>query len=146
MRAAPAAALVVLALAVPAGAAEFRSVGSEPGVLYDAPSTKARKLYVVSRDYPLEVVVRVQGWTKVRDAEGGINWIEDRLLTDRRTVMVKAARAEVRQAAEDGAPATFVAEQGVVLELVEPAASGWARVRHRDGATGFVRITQVWGL
>ena len=146
MRAAPAAALVVLALAVPAGAAEFRSVGSEPGVLYDAPSTKARKLYVVSRDYPLEVVVRVQGWTKVRDAEGGINWIEDRLLTDRRTVMVKAARAEVRQAAEDGAPATFVAEQGVVLELVEPAASGWARVRHRDGASGFVRITQVWGL
>jgi SH3-like domain-containing protein len=146
MRAAPAAALVVLALAVPAGAAEFRSVGSEPGVLYDAPSTKARKLYVVSRDYPLEVVVRVQGWTKVRDAEGGINWIEDRLLIDRRTVMVKAARAEVRQAAEDGAPAAFVAEQGVVLELVEPAASGWARVRHRDGASGFVRITQVWGL
>ena len=146
MRAAPAAALVVLALAVPAGAAEFRSVGSEPGVLYDAPSTKARKLYVVSRDYPLEVVVRVQGWTKVRDAEGGINWIEDRLLTDRRTVMVKGSRAEVRQAAEDGAPAAFVAEQGVVLELVEPAASGWARVRHRDGATGFVRITQVWGL
>jgi hypothetical protein len=36
----------------------------------------------------------------------------------------------------------------VVLDVVEPAATGsggWLRVRHRDGAGGFVRITQVWG-
>ena len=26
------------------------------------------------------------------------------------------------------------------------AAPGWAKVRHRDGVTGFVRATQVWGL
>jgi SH3-like domain-containing protein len=146
MRAARVLGLAILALAAPAGAAEFRAVGSEPAVLYDAPSTKAKKLYVVSRDYPLEVVVRVQGWTKVRDAEGGLNWVEERLLTDRRTLMIKAPRAEVRQAAEEGAPVAFVAEQGVVVELVEPAASGWARVRHRDGAGGYIRIAQVWGL
>lgn len=138
--------LAILALTAPAGAAEFRAVGNEPAVLYDAPSTKAKKLYVVSREYPLEVVVRVQGWTKVRDADGGLNWVEDRLLTDRRTLMVKAPRAEVRQAAEENAPVAFVAEQGVVFELVEPAASGWVRVRHRDGAGGYVRIAQVWGL
>jgi hypothetical protein len=34
----------------------------------------------------------------------------------------------------------------VVLDLVEPGASGWVRVRHADGSSGFVRIGQVWGL
>jgi hypothetical protein len=47
----------------------------------------------------------------------------------------------------------FRAEQNVLLELAEPAASpsstatpGWVKVRHRDGQTGFVRISQVFGL
>ncbi|MCL4762499.1 MAG: hypothetical protein KJ018_12120, partial [Burkholderiales bacterium] len=55
--------------------------------------------------------------------------------------------------AEDGAPVAFRAEQNVLLELAEAATSaatasvpGWVRVRHRDGATGFVRIAQVFGL
>ena len=47
--------------------------------------------------------------------------------------------------AEDGAPAAFVAAQNVALELVEVAPNGWLRVRHADGAAGFVRAAQVWG-
>jgi Bacterial SH3 domain len=39
----------------------------------------------------------------------------------------------------------FAAAQDVVLELVEVAPNGWLRVRHADGATGFVRAAQVWG-
>ena len=27
-----------------------------------------------------------------------------------------------------------------------PATPGWIRVRHRDGASGFVRVSQVWGV
>ena len=34
----------------------------------------------------------------------------------------------------------------VVLDLLEAPSSGWVKVRHRDGATGFVAINQVWGL
>ena len=37
-------------------------------------------------------------------------------------------------------------DKWVVVEFVEPAAPGWAKVRHRDGPTGYVRATQVWGL
>ena len=39
-------------------ALDFRSVADPGAVLYDAPSTKAQKLFVLSRDYPVEVVVR----------------------------------------------------------------------------------------
>jgi hypothetical protein len=37
-------------------------------------------------------------------------------------------------------------EKWVVVDFLEPAAPGWAKVRHRDGTTGYVRSTQVWGL
>ena len=39
----------------------------------------------------------------------------------------------------------FTAEKNVFLELVELAV-GWAKVRHSDGATGFVKVSQLWGL
>lgn len=134
----------VLFAAVPALAAEFRSVSENAAVLYDAPSGKARKLYVVNQGFPLEVVVVVEGWSKVRDASGELTWIESKHLSDRRTVMVKTPLAPVREAADDSAPVVFQAQQNVLLELVE-VAGGWLKVRHRDGQAGFVRVAQVWG-
>ncbi len=49
-------------------AADFRVTAEAPTVLYDAPSAKARPLFVYGRDVPVEVLVNVEGWTKVRDA------------------------------------------------------------------------------
>jgi SH3-like domain-containing protein len=137
-------AVFMLAAIPAAGALEFRSVG-ETTVLYDAPSTKARKLYVVSRGYPVEVVVVVEGWVKVRDASGELTWIESRYLSDKRTVMIKVPLAQIRQSADESAPVVFQAQENVVLELVEEARGGWIKVRHRDGQSGFVKLAEVWG-
>lgn len=134
----------VLAWACASSAAEFKSVSENAAILYDAPSAKAKKLFVVSQGYPFEVVVVVEGWSKVRDAAGELTWIESRHLADRRTVLVKAPLAQVRETADDGAPMVFQAQQNVLLDLLE-VTGGWLRVRHRDGQAGFVRITQVWG-
>ncbi len=133
-----------LAWASTGPAAEFKSVSENAAILYDAPSAKSKKLFVVGQGYPFEVVVVVEGWSKVRDAGGELTWIESRLLADRRTVLVKAPLAQVREAADDGAPVVFQAQQNVLLDLLE-VAGGWLRVRHRDGQAGYVRITQVWG-
>jgi SH3-like domain-containing protein len=132
------------ALAAPALALEFRAVADPAAVLYDAPSAKSSKLFVVNRGYPLEVIVAVEGWIKVRDASGGLAWIEAKQLTDKRTVMVKVPVAQVRQKPEDSAPVAFQAQQNVILELVE-VTGGWIQVRHRDGGTGYVKAQQVWG-
>lgn len=125
-------------------AADYRSVAVNAAVLYDAPSARSNKLFVVNQGYPLEIVVVVEGWTKVRDANGDFTWVESKLLTDKRTVVVKAPLAPIRDAADDAAPLVFEARQNVVLELVE-VAGAWLRVRHRDGQTGFIKATQVWG-
>ena len=137
---------VLLAAALPAAAAEFRSVSENAAVLFDAPSLKAKKTHVISRGYPVEIIVAVEGWYKIRDAGGELAWVEAKSLSERRTLMVKVKLADVRQAAADNAPLVFQAEQNVLLDLVELTDTGWARVTHRDGQSGFIRINQVWGL
>ncbi|MDQ2961738.1 MAG: SH3 domain-containing protein [Pseudomonadota bacterium] len=140
---------VLLALSGGAAAAEFRST-IEVAALYDAPSVKAKPLYALGRDYPLEVIVSVEGWLKVRDASGTVAWIEKKSVGERRVLMVRAAVADVLVNPEASAPLVFKAEQNVLLDLVDPAhvttTPGWAKVRHRDGQVGYVRIQQVWGL
>jgi len=61
-------------------------------------------------------------------------------------LVVTAPRAELREADRAEAPVVATLDKWVLVDFVEPAAPGWARVRHRDGATGYVRSTQVWGL
>ena len=136
--------LLLAAPAAPAG--EFRSIAENATLMYDAPSAKANKLYVANRLYPVEVIVQVDNWTKVRDQAGDLAWVEKKSLSDLRTVLVTAAVADVRQRAEDGAPTVFQVRKGVALEIVELGAGHWVKVRHRDGQTGFVRANQIWGL
>ena len=113
--------------------------------MYDAPSAKAKPLFVVAAGTPVEVVVSLEGWSKVRDIKGDLVWIEKKFLSDKRSLIVRADRAQVRAAAEDKAAVTFEAERDVVLELIETAVGGWVKVKHRDGQSGFVKLTQVWG-
>ncbi|HVO90937.1 MAG TPA: SH3 domain-containing protein [Casimicrobiaceae bacterium] len=143
----------MLAVASAATAADFRSTADAATVLYDAPSTKARPLFVYGKDVPMELLVSVEGWTKVRDNGGTIGWIASKSLSDRRMLLVRVPVADVHSEADDAAPLVFRAEQNVLLELAEPAPSaaatsvpGWVKVRHRDGQTGFVRLSQVFGL
>ena len=142
MRAALAALLLVPALAA---SAEYRSVGERPAILYDAPSVKADRLFVASRGYPFEMLVKLDAWTKVRDANGEVAWVENKALGERSMALVTVPLADVRAAASPQSALVFEAYKGVLLEIVEPAADGWVHVRHRDGQQGFIRATHVWG-
>lgn len=138
-------ALVLVLGAWPATAAEFRSAAEPAVVLYDAPSVKARKLFIVNRGYPLEVVVQVEGWVKVRDAAGTLSWAETRTLDAARTVMIRVPLAVLRQKPADDAPPVAEFRRDVLLDVVDPPAGNWIHVRHRDGADGYLRAGDVWG-
>ncbi len=139
-------AFTLISAASAALAIDYRSVEVPAAILYDSPSQKGKKLYLIKSQTPVEAVVRLEGWVKVRDAEGTLAWVEARNLGERRTLVVTAPRAEIREADKADAPVVTALDKWVVVEFLEPAAPGWAKVRHRDGATGFVRSTQVWGL
>jgi SH3-like domain-containing protein len=132
-------------IACGSGAAEFRALGDHAAVLYDAPSVKADRLFVASRYYPFEVLVKLDQWTKVRDVNGEVAWVENKSLGERQTVIVTVPLADVRATASAQSPLVFEAYKQVLLEIVEPPADGWIKVRHRDGQQGFIRLAHVWG-
>lgn len=137
--------LAALATALPAYALDYRSV-AEAAPMYDAPSAKSKPLFVMMAGTPVELVVSLDGWSKVRDSRGDLAWIEKKHLTDKRNVIVRFDRVAVRAAADDKAAAVFEAERDVVLELLEAVPGGWVKVRHRDGPSGFLKAPHVWGL
>lgn len=139
-------ALTVLALmGGVAQALEFQSVGPAPAVLQDAPSEKGRKVFIAPPGMPVEIVLTYGEWTKVRDASGDLAWVPARALSARRMLVVTANRTTVRNAPNASATPVFTVERHILLELAEPAASGWLKVRHRDGQGGYVNASEVWG-
>jgi SH3-like domain-containing protein len=138
------AAMAAASVAAPS-AIEYKSVGAEPVVAYDAPGTKGRKVFVAPRGMPVEVVLTYGDWTKVRDSAGDLYWLESKSLSPKRMVIVKVAGSKVRAAAEDGSAPVFSADKGVLLELLEPGKTAWLKVRHRDNLLGYVKANEVWG-
>ena len=138
--------LLALLLPAVAWAMDFRSISAPRAVFFDAPSAQAKKLYVAHQYYPVEVIVNLGDWIKVRDMRGEFAWVDAKQLEPKRTVIVKVPQAEAREAADPSARLVFRAEQDVVLELVENGSNGWVKVRHRDGLMGYIQINQVWGL
>ncbi len=136
---------LTLLAAAEAHALDYGSVASQSAILYDAPSLKAKKLYVASRYLPLEQVVRLNDWVKVRDQSGSLAWIEKSALSSRRFVVVTAALASVRQSADTASPLLFQVRKDVALEWQASTGTGWVKVRHTDGVAGYVSVAEVWG-
>lgn len=123
----------------------FLEVSSAAAVLYDGPSERARKLFIVVRGTPLEVVSTLNQWVKVRDASGDVLWMQRGDLGEARHVVANTL-ASVRRTPQVNGELVVQVERGVLLERVEASApAGWLRVRHRDGAAGFVNAADVWG-
>ncbi|RFC37057.1 MAG: SH3 domain-containing protein [Candidatus Nitrotoga sp. SPKER] len=128
-----------------AQALDYASVAVSSAILYDAPSLKAKKIFVVNRYLPLEQVVSLDDWVKVRDSSGSLAWIEKQALNSKRFVAVITPLATVYQSAAADAPVAFNIRQQVALEWLESSGNGWVKVRHPDGMKGYVRATEVWG-
>jgi SH3-like domain-containing protein len=124
---------------------EYFSIAENAAVMYDAPSLKADKLYVASLYLPVEAVVNVDGWVKVRDSSGSLAWVEKRMLSQQRYVVVIVPLADVYQSADTNSELIFQAEENIVLELLDSEHRGWVKVRHLSGQVGYVKINQVWG-
>ncbi len=129
----------------PAAAAEFRQTLEAATVSYEGPSKKATPQFIYSRGTPVEVVVQIEGWTKVRDAQGALTWVERRALGERSQVQVTTA-TEVFANPEGTGAVLYRAEPGLLLTLVAPPAGRFVQVRHRDGVTGFIRADALFGL
>ncbi|MDO8464465.1 MAG: SH3 domain-containing protein [Gallionella sp.] len=126
-------------------AADYVSVGESNAILYDAPSLKAKKLFVVNRYMPFEQIVTLDNWVKVRDRSGALYWVEKRALSSKRYVFALPPLLDVRAEPDSGAARLFQVRQQVALERLESTGTGWIKVRHQDADVGYVPSAEVWG-
>jgi SH3-like domain-containing protein len=127
-------------------AAEFRSVSVPKAIGYDAPSSEATKTLIYSKDYPLEVIVNLGDWLKLRDQQGSLVWLENKQLSQKRMVFV-LERTDI--SLDETQPSALVAtvEKGVSLELMSANfKSGMVKVKHRDGLSGYIQASKLWGI
>ena len=136
---------LLLALAHPARALEYRSTGRAT-ILYDAPSTAAGKVAIAGSGLPLEVVVDTEAWIKVRDHSGRLLWVEKSALGGAKTVMVKAESSVMRKQPRADADAVVRVARGVLLDVTGAADPlGWLPVKHVDGQVGWLPAHEAWG-
>ncbi len=129
----------------PVLAMDYVSVADDAAILYDAPSLKAKKVYVISRYSPLEEIVNLSNWVKVRDSSGTLAWIEKRALSSKHFVVVSVPLAVVHQAPNESAAELAQAKAQVALEWLEDTGVGWLKINLPGGVTGYVKTADVWG-
>jgi SH3-like domain-containing protein len=141
--------VMLISLLMPHGRAfagiEFLSIADHAVIMYDAPSLKAEKLYVASRFLPVEAVVNVEDWVKVRDSGGIFAWVEKKSLSSKRYIIVTVPLADVFRDADINSGLVLQVEKNVVMEWLDSTRAGWVKVRHLDGQIGYIRVSQVWG-
>lgn len=128
-----------------AQAVDYMTVSSAHAILYDAPSLQAKRLFVVNRYMPFEVVVSLDTWVKVRDRSGALYWVEKGDMSFRRFVYAVSPVVDIRSSPDFSAPSVLQVRQQVALEVLQSTDTGWLKVRHQDGVLGFVKHSDVWG-
>jgi SH3-like domain-containing protein len=100
----------------------------------------------MNHGYPVEIIVNLGEWVKVRDQLSGLSWIEGKYLDTKRTVLV-TDNTDIKEA--EGADSKLLAtvEKDVVLDLLSPKINnGWVKVKHQGGIVGYIQSSAIWGL
>lgn len=135
-----------LAFPMLAQAADFRSILPVKAITYDAPSTESNKLYIMNQGYPVEVIVDLGAWIKVRDQRSGLSWVEGKDLDSKQMVLV-TDNTDIRETESVDGKLIATVEKDVVLELLSPKMNwGWVKVKHQNGISGYIQSSAIWGL
>ena len=138
-------ALAALLAAAPAAqGAEFRSIDGSKVNLRAGPGKDHKRLFQVSRGYPVKVLEQRDGWARVEDFEGDRAWVHGDLLSRRRTVLVVKDLVNVRTGPSTDRGIAFKARRNVLLRYLGREGE-WVHVRHADGDEGWVYAPLVWG-
>jgi SH3-like domain-containing protein len=93
---------------------------------------------------PVEVLQEFDVWRKVRDAEGSLGWVHQRMVSGTRTVIITGEIRSLRADSDPASPAIARAEPGVIAQLLE-CRGVWCRVE-AGGTRGWLRRGEVWGV
>ena len=128
--------------------ADFMSVNADQAFLHEAPSDSTKKSFIVTRGYPLEVLVSLKEWKKVKDHEGLINWIKTSDLSSKRSVLNLKGDNPIYLEPSSVSPILAKVNENVTLEILdEKKIDDWVKVYSKVGdIEGFIKATDLWGI
>ncbi|MER2534181.1 MAG: SH3 domain-containing protein [Rhizobiaceae bacterium] len=98
---------------------------------------------------PMEIIQEYDNWRRVRDADGAEGWINQSLLSGRRTAIIapwqkgKSVQLNLLKSPQAGAGAVAMLEPGVIGSI-ESCDGDWCRISV-SGHSGWLEQTFVWG-
>ena len=146
LTAATAAFLALASLGASPQQTTFMSLSRDKVFLRDGPTYQHRVLWIYHRkDLPVEVVTSYDVWRRVRDHDGTVGWINNSMLSARRTVLVTAKRpVAVRAASAPDAKVITLAQPGVVAKL--EACEALVCEISASGTEGWIQKKDIWGV
>jgi SH3-like domain-containing protein len=96
------------------------------------------------RGMPVEILDHFDVWRKIRDWQGSVGWVHERMLVGNRTVMVTGADRVLHADPNDSARPVARAEAGVVGRLLA-CRGDWCRI-DAQGVKGWIERGDVFGV
>lgn len=130
--------------------AKMGSVVGDKVQLRAGPGTKYTAKWQYGDGYPLKIITRKGNWLKVTDFENDTGWIFKKYISNTPHMIVKVNKGKTRKINIRSGPGTKFkivgqAYYGVVLKTVSQK-SGWAKVKHESGLTGWIKRSLLWGF
>jgi SH3-like domain-containing protein len=149
--------LVLIALGAPVAAAvaeeevglkvpRFVSLHADRVNLRTGPGRQYPIEWVLTKKgMPVEIIAQFEQWRRVREWDGTVGWVQERMVTGKRTVVVDKGSDRPLHRQPDPASAVVArAEPGVMARLAE-CRGPWCRVEAAD-RSGWMRRTDLWGV
>jgi SH3-like domain-containing protein len=107
------------------------------------PGAKFRVTWEVNRNMPLLQVGREGEWIKVRDVDGDLHWVSEKLITGQQDcVTVKAEHANIRKSPSNKADTWFTVEKYTSFHRIGQK-DNWVKIEY-EGETMWVAQSLVW--
>jgi SH3-like domain-containing protein len=123
----------------------FVSLRSDQVNLRVGPGENFPIQWVLTRkEMPVEIIKEFEHWRKIHDWQGTEGWVHERMVSGKRTVIVKGAVRTLHRLPDSVSEVVARAEPGVLAHLIECRGT-WCRIAAAE-ITGWVQRSEVWGV
>lgn len=123
----------------------FASIDASEANLRAGPGKDYPILWVYQRrGLPVEIIQEFDTWRRIRDRDGTVGWVQQNLLSGKRSALVVDEARTLRTDPTGGAKAVAILQPGVVAHIEECGTDNWCRVDVK-GYTGWLRRDDFWG-
>ncbi|MGZ9096740.1 MAG: SH3 domain-containing protein [Micavibrio sp.] len=124
----------------------YVSISTDKAYVRSGPAPRYPVKWIYKKDgFPVEIVQEFDVWRKIRDIDGDEGWINKALLSDKRSIIIKADEAiDMREGFTRDARIMARLEPGVIASL-QKCNGDWCQIS-AGGFSGWVERNFLWGI